>query len=171
MKRNILFKTLIDIAYFYLVPFVIFMPAVIIYLLVFPEQQVINTSYVAFKDLGTIKVSIFIFLFYVEFLLFFKGFHELRSLAKLLLKKKLYTSKTILKLKKIGWLFTICGITTGILLIIYIITVSSYKLNVAFGFTDFQYLLFLIIIGVFFLILSDAFKKAVQFKEENELTV
>ena len=170
MKRNILFKTLIDIAYYFLIPLVIFFPAIIIYAIVFPNQDIVNIQ-LGGESLQSFKAILFFGLFYIEFILFFIGFYEIRKLARLFLKKKVFTEITISKLKKIGQLFSICGSTSIVFLIIYKLTLSPFQLYIEFGFTDFQLLLFLTIIGVFFLLLSDAFKKAVQFKEENELTI
>ena len=171
MKHLNNFKTLIDLVYYFLLPVVIFYPAVLIYLVVFPNQEIFTIQLPDGEVINSFKTIIFLVIFYLEFMLFFFGFHELRKLASILLSKRFFTNIITIKLKKIGKLFSICGVTSIVFLFIYKLSLSSFGAKIMFGFNDYVLLLFLIIIGVFFLILSDAFKKAVQFKEENELTV
>ena len=45
------------------------------------------------------------------------------------------------------------------------------KISITFGISNFSLLLFLLIVGVLFLLLSDAFARALKLKEENDLTV
>jgi len=49
--------------------------------------------------------------------------------------------------------------------------VASNEYKIEFGVSTIQLHLFLVIIGVFFLILSNAFERAMDLKDENDLTV
>lgn len=171
MKLNQLFKLLIDIAYYFLIPVVIFFPGIILYLLVFPDQSVIHVQIpFAENGVGWKALSVLIIV-YLEFILFFIGFFNLRKLATLLIKNKLFTTDTVEKTKRIGQFFSLCGASSLVLLFGYSLVVHSNRVGITFGISEFQLLLFLVIIGVLFLLLSDAFKQALAYKDENELTV
>lgn len=172
MTLNSLFKTCIDIAFFLLVPVVVFFPGTVLYMLFFPQQEIINFN-IPFMDDGlTIASVVFLFTFFVEFVLFFVGFYHLKKLAGLTLKKKnFFRQDVVLKLKRIGQFFSICGGSSLMLLISFKLATLSNKISFHFGFSETQLLLFLFIIGIFFLMLSTAFKKAIDYKAEKDLTI
>lgn len=173
MKLNKLFKLLIDLAFYIMIPFVIFFPGTILYILLFPEQTIIDNNLpFASTDSGlaTALTSLVVF---ARVILFFIGFYNLRKFAVLLVVNKIFSNKVILHTKKTGQFFTACSILSIILSIIPFIS-TSYTNNMdelptSFKFSFLPY--FLLIIGVLFLLLSDAFKKTLALKEENDLTV
>lgn len=164
MTLNSLFKTCIDIAFFLLVPVVVFFPGTVLYMLFFPKQEIINTN-IPFMDDGlTIASVVFLFVFFAEFVLFFVGFYHLKKLAGLTLKKKnFFTQDVVLKLKRIGQFFSICGGSSLVLLIGFKLVTLSNKISFHLGIGSTQLLLFLFIIGIFFLMLSHAFEKAIAY--------
>ena len=170
MKLNSLFKTCIDIAFFLLVPVVIFFPGTVLYMLFFPQQSIINFN-VPFQDGGFTGASVlFLVVLFIEFLLFFFGFFNLRKLAGLTLKKTFLIQETALRLKRIGQFFSICGGSSLIIYILYKIFSSASTTSLSFGFTEVCVLLFLTIIGVLFLMLGSAFNKVITPKTENNIS-
>ncbi|WP_031427017.1 DUF2975 domain-containing protein [Flavimarina sp. Hel_I_48] len=171
MRLNKIFKLLIDVAFYLMVPIVLFFPGTILYILIFPGQTVINVN-VPFMENGFgFKAFFFMLVFFALFLLFFLGFYQLRKFAAQLLKQRLFSKEVISSTQKAGQYFTICGIGSLVFIAMNALFTNHGKFSVTFGISNFSLLLFLSIVGVLFLLLSDAFKKALVLKEENELTV
>lgn len=169
MNYNTLFKLLINIAFYLLIPVIVLFPSTIIYLLIFPEQQVI--THLPYADQGVGWQTVLILLtIYAEYILFFIGFYNLRKYAVLLLKNKIYTVSSVQCSEKIGWFFSVCGASCIVLKLIYVLFLST-ESRIEFGISDIQLYLFLLIIGVFFLISSNAFERAMKLEAENKLTV
>jgi len=163
MKLNQLFKLLIDIAFYLLVPVIVLFPGTILYLLIFPGQKVITQLPYAEDGVGWQTVLILLTVF-VEYLLFFVGFYNLRKFAMMLLKNKIFTKASVERSKKIGRFFTICGVSSPLLKLLYVLFLSSQN-QIEFGISDSQLYLFLVIIGLFFLILSRAFERAMLLEQ------
>ncbi|WP_028376897.1 DUF2975 domain-containing protein [Leeuwenhoekiella sp. MAR_2009_132] len=171
MHLNKLFKLLIDLAFFLMIPIVVFFPGTILYILIFPEQTIINVNIPFIEDGFGGKALVFLILFFALFLLFFTGFYHLRKFAGLLLKNKLFSKEVIVRTKKAGQFFTACALGSFIFIGIYSLLTVKNKFSITFGTSNFNLLLFLLIVGVLFLLLSDAFARALKLKEENDLTV
>lgn len=171
MKLNKLFKLLIDLAFYLMIPIVVFFPGTILYILIFPEQTIINVNIPYTENGFSGKALLFTILFFALFLLFFAGFYHLRKFAALLLKNKLFSKDVIVSTKKAGQFFTACALGSFVFIGIYSLFTNSGKFSVTFGTSNFNLHLFLLIIGVLFLLLSDAFARALKLKEENDLTV
>ncbi|MEH6657836.1 DUF2975 domain-containing protein [Leeuwenhoekiella marinoflava] len=171
MNLNTFFKRLIDLAFYLMVPIVVFFPGTILYVLMFPEQTIINVNIPYVENGFSGKALLFSMGFFALFLLFFAGLYQMRKFAGLLLKNKLFSQEVVKRTHKTGTFFTACAL--GSLIFIGINSLFSYegKISVTFGSSNFNLLLFLLIVGVLFLLLSDAFKKALAIKEENDLTV
>ena len=171
MKLNKLFKLLIDLAFFLMIPIVVFFPGTILYILIFPEQTVVNVNIPYTENGFAGKALLFTIVFFVLFLLFFAGFYQLRKFAGQLLKRKLFSKDVIKSTKKAGQFFTTCGLGSLIFIAITSLITNEETIRITLGSSNFSLLLFLLIVGVLFLLLSDAFKKALALKEENDLTV
>jgi hypothetical protein len=170
MQLNSLLKTLIDIAYVFMIPVVVFFPGTILYLVFFPQQTIIKTN-IPIEGNGIPALYIIaLFVMFIEFVLFFVGFHNLRQLSKHLLKKSLISKLSVNYLKRIGQFFSISGGSSLVLFFLFNLIQDS-KISIEFGVSNYQLLLFLFIIGVFFLLLNQAFEKALKIKTENDLTV
>ena len=103
--------------------------------------------------------------------MFFAGFFQLRKFASQLLKKKPFSSEVIKSTKKVGQFFTAAGLGSFVFVGINALLTNEGKISITFGISNFSMLLFLLIVGVLFLLLSDAFARALKLKEENDLTV
>lgn len=169
MNYNSLFKLLIDIAFYLLIPAVVLFPGAIIYFIIFPGQQIIAHLPYSENGVGWQTVLI-LFIIYVEYLLFFIGFYNLRKFAGLLLKNKIFTVLSVQSSKKIGWFFTACGASCFALKLIYDLFFSS-KSQIEFNISDSLIFLFLIVVGGFFLILSNAFERTMKLEVKNNSTI
>lgn len=170
MNLNKLFKTLIDLAFYLMIPIVIFFPGTILYVLIFPNQSVIKVN-IPYRETGFgVKALLFSIIFFALFLLFFAGFYQLKKFAGLLSKGKLFSRAVIKRTHKAGQFFTASGLGSLAFVGLNSLLVTS-KFAITFGASNFSLLLFLVIVGVFFLLLSNAFKEALALKEENDLTV
>ena len=171
MKLNKLFKLLIDLAFYLMVPVVVFFPGTILYILIFPKQSIIKVN-IPYTEQGFGSGALlFTICFFILFLLFFAGFFQLRKFAGQLLKKKLFSLEVIKSTKKIGQFFTACGLGSFVFVGINSLLTNEGTVSITFGISNFSLLLFLLIVGVLFLLLSDAFARALKLKEENDLTV
>lgn len=171
MKLNKLFKMLIDLAFYLMVPIVVFFPGTILYILIFPQQSIIKVN-IPYTEQGFGSGALlFTICFFILFLLFFAGFFQLRKFAGQLLKKKPFSSEVIKSTKKVGQFFTACGLGSFVFVGTNSLLTNKEKISITFGISNFSLLLFLLIIGVLFLLLSDTFARALKLKEENDLTV
>jgi len=171
MTLNKLFKLLIDLAFYLMIPIVVFFPGTILYILIFPEQTVINVNIPFMVNGFGFKALLFMTLFFALFLLFFAGFYQLRKFASQLLKGKLFSKDVVVCTRKAGQFFTTCALGSLLFVGIGSLLTSEEKFGITFGTSNFNLLLFLLIVGVLFLLLSDAFARALALKEENDLTV
>ena len=171
MKLNSIFKGLIDLAFYLMVPVVVFFPGTILYILMFPQQSIVKVN-IPYTEQGFGSGALlFTICFFILFLLFFTGFFQLRKFASQLLKKKPFSSEVIKSTKKVGQFFTAAGLGSFVFVGINALLTNEGKISITFGISNFSMLLFLLIVGVLFLLLSDAFARALKLKEENDLTV
>ncbi|MCC4211745.1 DUF2975 domain-containing protein [Leeuwenhoekiella parthenopeia] len=171
MNLNTFFKRLIDLVFYLMVPIVVFFPGTILYVLMFPEQTIINLNIPYAENGFSGKALLFSMGFFALFLLFFAGLYQLRKFAGLLLKNRLFSQEVVKRTHKTGTFFTACAL--GSIIFIGLNALFSYegKISVPFRTSNLSLLLFLLIVGVLFLLLSDAFARALKLKEENDLTV
>jgi len=171
MKINILFKTLIDILFILhcagLIGFIFILPFGIF------SINIADVSVTGYEELTRLPILYWVgiafsFLSYV-ILLF--GLYYLRRTAKYVLKNNFIKTQVIENLKRSGKMLTLAGvflITTYIIFWLSKLSLGSIKLT--YG-TNVMIPLFLIIIGIFFMLQSNALLKAKLVKEENDLTI
>ena len=165
MKKSFLFKSLVD--YLYILNVGGFLLLLITISFGFVEINEIKGSD---EDWSVLAISI-ICVSVLTCIVFLKGVYYLRKMARHLLTNK-YFSKQIIKYLKIsGTHFLLAGVMFVVIMILRWIG----KLRVGlFEFvydTNLMVPLFLMIIGLFFMIQSEALLVAKNFKEENDLTV
>ena len=132
MRLTTLFKSLIDIAYVLMIPIVIFFPGTILYLIFFPQQTIFKTN-IPIESNGIPALYILaLFIGFLEFVLFFAGFHNLRQLSKHILKKSLISKTSVNYLKRIGQFFSISGGSSLVLLFLFNLIKDS-KVSIEFG--------------------------------------
>ena len=165
MKKSFLFKSLVD--YLYILNVGGFLLLLITISFGFVEINEIKGSD---KDWSVLAISISC-VSALTCIVFLRGVYYLRKIARHLLTNK-YFSKQIIKYLKIsGTHFLLAGVMFVVIMILRWIG----KLRVGlFEFvydTNLMVPLFLMIIGLFFMIQSEALLVAKNFKEENDLTV
>ncbi|WP_416446649.1 DUF2975 domain-containing protein [Leeuwenhoekiella sp. A16] len=138
---------------------------------VFPGTSNYQREYTFYRKRFWGKGNTFTIVFFVLFVWFFLGFYQLRKFAGQLLKQKLFSKEVIKSTQKAGQFFIACGLGSLIFIAITSILTNEGRISITFGSSNFSLLLFLLIVGVLFLLLCDAFKKALVLKEENDLTV
>ena len=165
MKKSFLFKSLVDYLYFLNIGgfllLLIFIPFGLV------ESNQINGSD---EDWSILVVSISC-ISVITCIIFLRGVYYLRKMARHLLANKYFSKQTIKNLKISGTHFSLAGILS--LVIIFLAWIGKLydgKLELIYD-LNLMIPLFLLIIGLFFIIQSEALLVAKNFKEENELTV
>lgn len=165
MKKSILFKSLVDILfYLHIIGF--------LGILIIIPFGVVNINQVNMKvedwTLLSIIIAVVSLLIYVVFLI---GLFYLRKTARFLMSNKYFSERIIKNLKKSGIYFLGAGVLSFLLIILFwIAKLYDGKFKLVYD-LDFMIPLFLMIIGLFFIIQSETLLLAKNFKEENELTV
>ena len=165
MGKTILFKTLVDILY--ILHFLGFLG--VLFIIPF---GVININQVN-SQLGEWNLFFWLitFISFIAYLIFLRGLYFLRRMARFLLSNKYFSVNIIQNLKKSGSCFIYAGIISFILVVaIWVSDLYGIQFELLYDVNLFIPL-FLIIIGMFFIIQSNTLNLAKNFKDENELTV
>ncbi len=165
MKKEILFKTLVDVIYIFH-----FMGLVEILFII--PYGVVNINQV---DIRVEDWNLFHWIVFVVslggYIIFLRGLYYLRKMAKFLLSNKYFSEKIIDNLKKSGNHFLLAGvILLGLHIVLLIYKIYGEKIELIYE-INLLIPLFLTMIGLFFTIQSDSLILAKNMKEENELTV
>jgi hypothetical protein len=165
MKKALLFKTLVDILY------VLHFIGLFGIIFTIPFGTVnINQVKVNVEDWSLFYWSIFIVCL-IAYIIFLRGIYFLRKMARFLLTNKYFSDSTINNLKNSGNNFLYTGIISFALIVAsWIGKLTGGKLELIYD-SNLLIPLFLSIIGIFFIIQSNALNLAKEIKEENELTV
>ena len=165
MKKSFLFKSLVD--YLYILNVGGFLLLLITISFGFVEINEIKGSD---EDWSVLAISISC-VSALTCIVFLRGVYYLRKIARHLLTNK-YFSKQIIKYLKIsGTHFLLAGVMFVVIMILGWIGKLREGLFEFVYDTNLMVPLFLMIIGLFFMIQSEALLVAKNFKEENELTV
>lgn len=165
MKKAILFKTLVDILY------ILHFIGLIGIIFIIPFGTVnINQVNMSVEDWSLFYWSIFIVSLFA-YIIFLRGLYFLRKMARFLLTNKYFSDNTIENLKKSGNNFLYTGIISfALIVVLWISKLTGGKFELIYD-NNLLIPLFLSIIGMFFIIQSNALNLAKGIKEENELTV
>lgn len=165
MTKTILFKTLVDILYF------LHFVGLLGILIIIPFG-VANINQVNLKvEDWTWFYWLIAIISLIAYIIFLRGLYYLRKMARFLLSKRYFSEKIITNLNKSGKHFLLTGIISLILyLILWVHKIYGGKVALIYD-TNLLVPLFLLIIGMFFIIQSDTLNMAKNINEENELTV
>lgn len=166
MKSEKLFKILIDLI------FVLQILGFITLIFVIPSFTFVKIN---MQDTSVQNWTIFHWLLlltsFSSYVLFVFGIFYLRKFSKTLLTEKYFSIYVISNAMKIGKMFVYSG---SIMILLYLIQFISRftngKIQLVYN-TEFVFSLFIIAIGLFFLILSKILNSGVQLKQENDLTI
>ena len=165
MKKSFFFKSLVD--YLYILNVGGFLLLLITISFGFVEINEIKGSD---EDWSVLAISISC-VSALTCIVFLRGVYYLRKIARHLLTNK-YFSKQIIKYLKIsGTHFLLAGVMFVVIMILRWIGKLRAGLFEFVYDTNLMVPLFLMIIGLFFMIQSEALLVAKNFKEENDLTV
>lgn len=105
----------------------------------------------------------------LSYFLFVYAIYLLKKTVTLFIKGKIFDNKVISNLSSIGKIFIIVTLIINTVEFIFkVATTQKATLMINSGFDSF---LFVISIGLFFIIISEVFKIAKNMKDENELTI
>ncbi|MDR6299575.1 DUF2975 domain-containing protein [Mesonia maritima] len=116
----------------------------------------------------TVSVTI---LNYSISIIFFFGVGYLREAVKAFMEKKIFQLKTVSYFKRSGIYLSICatlGFISRSLAIIYL-RIDNNKTDYGLGYSSL--LIFMLICGLCFILISQILKESVAIKEENDLTI
>lgn len=166
MKKETLFKTLVDIIY--VLHFIGLIG--IVFIIPFGATVRINQVNTKVEDWNLFYWLLFMTSL-VTYLIFLRGLYYLREMAGFLLSKNYFSASTIQNLKKSGHHFLWAGIISFLLFVaIWISQLVVGKVELIYD-ENLLIPLFLTIIGIFFIIQSNTLTLAKGIKEENELTI
>lgn len=168
MKSLSILKTLIHI-YYYLMLLAFAIGLVTAPILLFTQKKY-EISFlgdtIGLTGITLWKSIIALLLIGTIFFLYFKAIHLIKKSVDHISKGAYFTNYMTANFKKIGRLFIVIGIgATTVKTLIMLLLESKIGFNL-----DTSLFIF-IILGLFFLFLSEAFEKASQLKKENELTI
>lgn len=165
MKNAILFKTLVDILY------ILHFIGLIGIIFIIPFGIVnINQVNMTVEDWSLFYWFISI-ISLITYIIFLRGLYYLRKMARFLLTNKYFSEKIIKNLKKSGNHFLLTGIISfALFFILSLNKLYGGKFELIYD-SNLLIPLFLTIIGMFFIIQSNALVLAKNIKEDNELTI
>lgn len=116
-----------------------------------------------------IKFDLLVFLFYPSGILFLMLVYQFIKLFKLLKIENPFSMIMVKYLKETMWISFIIGIIILIALLLSIFVYPTYTIAVKISLTFFTILF--IGVGIALYLLSELFKQATEYKEENDLTI
>lgn len=183
MKTIKILKLFINILYFALLAVLI--GAILFYITLFFFSDLIPFHLQGHKMLFTLlhwKPLLVPITTAINFILFIISIYYLKKSTASFLKSDFYTEEIIKNLKKSGRIFIFIGISTILVMIIYTIHIQGIlqnmvEINVFISLISILAAaidlksIFLIIIGLFFLLFSKSFENARAAQQENDLTI
>ena len=171
MKKTILFNKLLNFLFYLSLVIVL---SISISFFAIPCLVEIDPARIRILNQDVISVHLIPYTFVVIIICFYiiRALFYLKKVSYLLLKKHHFSDDIIINLKKTGKNFLISGIISGSFEILFFLyTMLEYRFQ---GFKippSIYMILFLLIIGLFFIIQSESLAKAKELEEENKLTI
>ncbi len=167
MKAINILKRLINI-YYYLLVLVIIVGILTIPLLILKKKYIVKFlgEEVDLNTLSSLNMVIVLILVATLWFLYFKAIKLLKHSVHELSEGHYFSKLAIGNFKTIGILFLICGLGEIFAkIILNLILKNSFRLGIDSSVVTF------LIMGLFFMFLSEVFLKGSQLEEENELTI
>lgn len=167
MKKIFLFKCLLDV-FFILV--VVTLAGVVI---ISPERLLeLYTKLVYTMEPYSVLEIVMVVVYIVAFMLFTLGVWQIRSASRYMLKQNLFKEEIYSHLQKGGKLFLFSGSVLLLQFVVYCFVRFVFHSLAFFQLkSDFKFMLIITIFGVFLMIQSEFMKKAMELKNENDLTI
>lgn len=169
MKKLNLLKTLLDLFYFFTL-------LTVVLITVFGIMALFGDEAIPLKIKGEeITVSgwsekLLVVILMISFFCFIYAILLLRKVVGYFVKREIFDEKVIENLNKIGKFLIAAALLQNIPLFVYKMVVRNH-VGFEFGIDGFDSLLLAVGLGLFFMVLSEVFKIAKNFKEDSELSV
>jgi hypothetical protein len=186
MKTIKVLKILINVLYVFLLTIFIFGILIVIAVFFFNEYLpfYLQGYKMLFSSFFNWKLFLIPFITVVNFILFILSVYYLKKCINPFIGSDFYSSIVINNLKKSGSIFVFIGVSTIFFRFISAVYIIN-SMPIIQGLSEFSFVssfitfissievttIFLIIIGLFFLLFSNAFENAKSLKQENELTI
>lgn len=170
MRKIFILRSILHFMVFFMVlgaiGLVIFVPIV----LFVPDADIPVKIKGVSVELNDVGAKIILVISTIAYLLYVYSIYLLKKTVNLFISKNIFAPEVIRNLKNIGKLFIIVALMLSVPLFVYQVVFTR---HIDFELTSYysDSMLFNIAIGLFFMILSEVFKMAKNFKEENELTI
>ncbi|HTO34776.1 MAG TPA: DUF2975 domain-containing protein [Flavobacterium sp.] len=121
-------------------------------------------------EINNIGAKILLVISVIAYLLYVYAVFLLKKTIGLFIERKIFDNQVIKNLNNIGKLFITVALMMSVPLFLYQVLYTRHiELELTSYYSD--SMLFNVVIGLFFMILSEVFKMAGNLKEENELTI
>ncbi|MGQ2983462.1 DUF2975 domain-containing protein [Flavobacterium sp.] len=168
MKRLSLLKTLVTILFVLAAIGFIFSIPTLLIMSIFPEMVPFAIDGTNVKEIGN-ETIIYFFVLIIGYAFFVYAAYLFKNVLGLFEKKKIFHDDVIKNFSQTGRAILIGGaITIGAKFLYGVVVEQQIELSASL---DFDSSLFILGLGLFFLVLSDVFLMAKGLKEENDLTV
>lgn len=169
MRSLNILRTIVNILFIFAIIGIIFGLPLIFMIIVLPEQVPFkidqNTDY---KNIASWELAIILILLFAGSVFFVYGLYLFKKVLALFSKRIIFDNRVIILFNQIGKAILIgYGITFASSVFLWISKIEI-ELKITFGWSN---ALFIIGIGLFFIVLAEVFQIAKNMKEENELTV
>lgn len=168
MKKLNILKTIVDLFWIFLTPFILIILLAIPYILFVDNSNYLDIHISGFR-IKTIDfpTKILIVTKMVSDLILIYCVYVFGKILEYFQRHKIFDEFVLKNFNKMGVLLVVCSFITGISSILYEVFYAE-NVTITFGFTPF---ILLLCLGFFFMILSEIFKVSRNMKEENELTI
>ena len=166
MKKLNILKTIVDLSWIFLTPFILITLLAIPYILFVDNSNYydIHISGFSIKSID-FPTKILIVTEMLSYLILIYCVYIFGKILEYFQRHKIFDEFVLKNFNKMGVLLVVCSFIMGISSILYEIFYSE-NVTLTFGFTP-----FLLCMGMFFMVLSEIFKISKNMKEENELTI
>lgn len=166
MKKLNILKTIVDLSWIFLTPFILIALIAIPYILFIDNSNYIDIHISGFR-IKTIDIptKILIVTKMVSYLILIYCVFIFGRILEYFQRHKIFDKFVLKNFNKMGVLLVVCSFIMGIPSILYDVFYAE-NVTITFGFTP-----FLLCMGMFFMVLSEIFKISRNMKEENELTI
>ncbi|OGS74006.1 MAG: hypothetical protein A3F91_14240 [Flavobacteria bacterium RIFCSPLOWO2_12_FULL_35_11] len=166
MKKLNILKTIVDLSWIFLTPFILITLIAIPYILFVDNSNYLDIHISGFR-IKTIDfpTKMLIVTKMVSYLILIYCVYIFGKILEYFQLHKIFDEFVLKNFNKMGVLLVVCSFIMGIPSILYEVFYAE-NVTITFGFTP-----FLLCMGMFFMVLSEIFKISRNMKEENELTI
>lgn len=167
MRKLIILKTLIDIIWIFAIPTAISL-IILIPFIIFEKFDSIPFKIQGYPIKAIDSASkVIVIVGFFSYLVLIYCIYLFRNILRYFQQQKIFDEYVLFNFKKMGYLLITSAFLIGIPTSFYTVFIKK-EIAISIGYSPF---IMLLCLGLFSVILSEIFKIAKNFKEENELTV